>query len=330
MYLADALLRSTSKDASLLRLRTELEDSELFAVEASAMTLCHELRLESAGQMERIAAILCTQPRKVFAEVAMTSLRPLLQRTMHLPQESADEITTRFPRIGVLMNPNGTSMTLTIAWINGQMPHKKWSDDWKAHVVGVAGWHSELSAAKPFLPNSPTAMLASAFQIPEVDFFIRVFEQSGQSQEDAVRMAWMTNRLLALGGEPDHEAVGYDGILRNVVIATALALGALLLIEAPELARNRRPRIKSVGGARRSQSTVRPVDDRLSIVTLRFTDPELQRWYETPANAERRARRTAARHLVRGHVFATRWGGIAWRKPHWRGDPSRKTLHRVI
>ncbi|MGQ3485862.1 hypothetical protein [Roseovarius pacificus] len=77
----------------------------------------------------------------------------------------------------------------------------------------------------------------------------------------------------------------------------------------------------------------RPLMDALTSAGIdcapvqRCRDAEMQRWYETPAQAERRNRKSTARHLVRGHLFAMRWGGIAWRNPHWRGDPNKKTLH---
>lgn len=334
MYLADALLRSTSSDPNLSQMRSRLEDAELFAVEASAMTLCHELRLESAGQLERISGIICAHPRTIFAETSTKVLAPLLMRVMHMDEPLALQLIKTFPRIGVLMVPDGNEVELTLAWINGEIPHRKWSADWRTRLVGVGTWHVRLSTSEPFPFQSPDVMLAAAFHRPEVDVFIRAFEQDGIPYDDAVHMAWMTNRLLALGGTPDQDAHGWDGVLRTVAIAAAIALGAILQVEAPELKRDQRsaanPRSRRPARTMKAVYEDRPFEDRLSIVTLRLTDPEMQRWYETPAQAERRKRKTAARHLVRGHLFATRWGGIAWRKPHWRGDPNRKTLHRVI
>lgn len=208
------------------------------------------------------------------------------------------------------------------------------SENWRTKIVGAGTWQVRLDASEPYPLQSPKAMQAAAFHRPEVNFAIQAFHQSGIPYDGAVHMAWMSNRLLSLSGMPDQEASGWDEILRSVSITTAIGIGAILQVEAPEL--KREPRAPTGERTRRSAvvnkapDEARPVDDRLSIVTLRLTDPKMQRCYETPAQAECRSRRSTARHLVRGHLFATRWGGIAWRKPHWRGDPSKKILHRVI
>ncbi len=333
MYLADALLRSTSNDPNLSDYKSRMEDADLFAVESSAMTLCHELRLESAGQMERIAGILCSQDRTIFAEVSAKVLAPLLTRVMCLHDSILKDFKQKFPRVGILMEPRGDEIEISLAWINGGISDRKWSQRWREQVVGVGSWKAQLNTKRPYPYQSPGAMQAAAFHSRDAKFGIQMYEQLGISKNEAAQMAWMTHRLMSLGGSSEHEAQGWEGVLRTISVSAAIGLGAILLIEAPELKRQRREK-KTSEPKQRTKVTIveddRPEDDRLSIVTLRLTDPEMQRLYETPAETERRKRRATARHLVRGHVFATRWGGIAWRKPHWRGDANKKVLHRVI
>ncbi|WP_319544738.1 hypothetical protein [Ruegeria conchae] len=288
--------------------------------------------------MERIAGILCSHNRTIFAEVSAKVLAPLLSRMMCLQNTMLKEFVQKFPRVGILMEPLGDEIEITLAWINGNMTDRKWSQRWRDKLVDVGSWKAHLNTNEPYRYQSPNAMQAAAFHSRDAKFGIQVYQELGLPKDEAVQMAWMTHRLMSLSGTSDHEAKGWDGMLRTISVSAAIGLGAILLIEAPELKRQRREKVASET-KKRSEATSteefsvedeRPEEGRLSIVTLRLTDPELQREYQTLTQIERGKRRSTAKHLVRGHVFATRWGGIAWRRPHWRGDANKKILHRVV
>lgn len=304
MFLADALLRS----------RAPIDPAaDLYSFEASAIAAAADLRLESAGQLERIAALAVDLDHPRFIEWPIRAIMSLLARVTPISPRAPAAIWGGASRAGVFLRPDSGGLQM--------MPLALGAD---GAIIG-GRLTLRLTTGEGPSYSGPDALRAAVFHDPTAAAMVSAMDSLGGAVMDADHVMWMAHRLgrlipMRAASDADRLALRTWGAMATV---GTLAFSAMLALDAPEIRRERRGT-----GAAPGISETRDSDDRLSVVTLRLSDPALHRAYTGEGRAPPHS--GPARHMVRGHMFLARNGKMTWRRPHWRGDPSKRVLRRVI
>lgn len=304
MYIADALLRAGQ---DLIP-----PGASLFAVEETAIMAAGDLRIESAMQMERLSAMVIDRPDPCWIEWPIRPFFPLLSRVS--PVGRGDQ-WAGFSRLGVLITPaDGRADVRTVA------------------LAGKAAMPINMCmrltrGSGPLYKNAAALRAACAID-PRAAALVMTMEAINDGRLTRPdHVLWMAHRLTRITDLEENMSPSARMEIRRwgAMAATgAIALSALVALDAPEIRHQRR---NSPDAPVRSSAT-RAAETRLSIVTLRLTDRDLHHAYTGGGGAG--TRESAARHMVKGHMFLARNGKMTWRRPHWRGDAGKRLLYRVV